>query len=549
MSDTDKTKAQLIAELVQMREHIANLESSEAERKNALVSSKAQLAETQQVAKLGSWNLDLVVQKLHWSDETYRLFDKNMNEFTPIFDEFARLVHPDDLTTMINNFNLSIESDDNPYHVTLRIINDSKREWIMEAHGIVKRNAQHEPLSIFGTAQDVTERVLTQSRLIEAERKSAAASRAKSAFLAHMSHEIRTPMNGIIGTADLLLEMEEDDERYKYVQIIKQSGSTLISILNDILDVSKIEAGQLQLDLQDFALKELLNGISAMFEFELNKKQLSLLYDINADVPDIIVSDPNRLRQILVNLIGNAAKFSHKKGKIQLYISTKENDSGTTKDHLCLQFKVTDSGIGIPKKQQEKIFDPFVQADNSVTRKFGGTGLGLQICKQLCQLLGGEIHIENSDNTGTTLVFYIQVKLGQTIKSPPTQCTYSRKSAQDTKLLLAEDNLVNQQVAHALLRRLGYTTKIVSNGKEAIEEALTSDYDIILMDCHMPILDGYEATRRLREKEQFKNIPIIAMTASASKEERKLCKKIGMSDFIAKPIDLHSIKATLSRWH
>ncbi len=554
MKDQNKTNNQLIAELNELRERVSEMEQSETEWlqvKNELEDSKAQLAESQLVAKLGSWNLNFAEQKLEWSDETYRLFDKNRVEFTPSFEEFARLVHADDLETMKTNFNKALESNDSPYHVVIRIVNDSRREWVMEAFGVVKRDEENKPLGIFGTAQDVTERVLTHDRLIEAEKKASAASQAKSEFLAHMSHEIRTPLNGIIATADLLLELEEEGDRNRYVQIIKQSGSVLMSILSDVLDFSKIEAGKMLLDFHSFSLKDLLSDISVAFEPELNKQQIALRCQVSTDVPDIIISDPNRLRQILFNLLGNSVKFNQKNGVINLHVSTfdDKNNHVNSGEFICIQFKVEDTGIGIPSEHKERIFESFTQADRSVTRQFGGTGLGLRICKQLCQLMGGDIHLESAEGIGTSVMFRIPVKTGSAIKQSQISLAQSTKMAQETRILLVEDNPINRQVACALLKALGYTINIAENGENAIDSILVNNYDIVLMDCQMPIMDGYEATRRLREEEKFKNLPIIAMTASVTKEERMRCKEVGMNDFIAKPIDMRSVKATLSKWH
>ena len=393
----------------------------------------------------------------------------------------------------------------------------------------------------------------TQDQLINSEKNATAASMAKSEFLAHMSHEIRTPMNGIIAMSDLLLNLNTnlDYEHSEYLRIIKHSGAALLSILNDILDISKIEAGKMILDMQRFKLKDVINDVSALFKSDLNKKNIDFHCMINVDVPDVIISDSTRLRQILSNLLGNAVKFTQVNGNISLHISThEETKSETTDDTLCLEFKITDSGIGIPEEQQKYIFEAFTQADKSVTRKYGGTGLGLQICQRLCQLMDGDIKLISTKDIGTTIIFHIKVKSanGKKIKNRSTQLK-SKTDPCDTSILLVEDNPINQKVAAAILNKLGYTVTHVDNGKKAVEEAYNNNYDIVLMDCQMPIMDGYEATRKLRDENNFNKLTIIAMTASATPEEQKTCKQVGMNDFISKPIDINSVRNTLLKWH
>ncbi|NRB41689.1 MAG: response regulator [Pseudomonadales bacterium] len=390
-----------------------------------------------------------------------------------------------------------------------------------------------------------------QENLMASEKKATAASCAKSEFLALVSHEIRTPMNGITAMADLLLDIVQGEKQREYANIIKQSSSALLSIVNDILDISKIESGRLELELKPFNLQNVLNEVSALFAAQVSKKEIDFQCLASADVPKSIISDATALRQILINLLSNAMKFTGDNGDISLHVGlAKDNSQTKAVDHIGLTFTVKDSGIGIPIDKQSKVFEAFTQADSSITRKFGGTGLGLHICKQLCELMGGDIQLESLTGEGTTVIVNIDVGLAKVIDDLAQESTaIPSVPVSDESILLVEDNQVNQKVASAILKKLGYKVHIVDNGIQAIEEAFSNHYDIILMDCQMPIMDGYTATRKLRLDKRCCNIPIIAMSAGVTRDEQLNCKEAGMDDFIAKPINIDLVRTVLARWH
>ena len=383
-----------------------------------------------------------------------------------------------------------------------------------------------------------------------------AASDAKSGFLANMSHEIRTPMNGVIGMIDSLLGTSLTVGQRESAQTIQSSAYSLLLIINDILDFSKIEAGKMTFEQVDFDLKEIIKNTIDLMATLAQGKGLHLSECIQEGTATDLVGDPTRLRQVLLNLLSNAIKFSEE-GSVLLEIAqTSEID-----DEVEISFSVHDTGIGMSEEAQEKLFQSFTQADTSTTRKYGGTGLGLAICRKLVELMGGTIEATSTLGKGSTFSFSLQFTKQKSFVSidraptavselSPAKTTADPASANGTRILLAEDGKTNQMVAVQVLKKLGYTADIALNGREAVEAWRHKKYDIILMDCNMPEMDGYEATRKIRELEAERNLKptqIIAMTASVMMEDRELCIAAGMNDFTTKPVDQHALKTALTR--
>jgi len=364
------------------------------------------------------------------------------------------------------------------------------------------------------------------------EKKLKEALKIKENFLANMSHEIRTPMNAILGYTNLLQKRALDEESTLYVSTIQRSGESLLSIINDILDLSKIEAGMMRIEEAPFSIREIVHSAETMFSNKTKEKGLLLKVNVEPTVPDTLLGDATRLTQVLVNLMGNALKFTHT-GEITLNVTSPEND----KTNAEIRFEITDTGIGIEKEKLEKIFERFSQAEDSTTRKYGGTGLGLSIVKDIVSLQDGRLKIRSRPGEGTKVVFTIPYKIADTGYTPLHNDKNNRppKFSKNLKILLVEDNRINQDLMAHLFKEWNVEFSVTENGMEAIAILKKERFDIVLMDIQMPEMDGYTATREIRETLKL-DMPVIAMTAHTMEGEREKCLGYGMNEYISKPI-------------
>lgn len=473
----------------------------------------------------------------------------------------------------------SIEDQLGPQAYEMRLLPINWDQWIAVLRNITERKASEQRLK--ENAQELEQK---NEELEKALTEAREATRMKSRFLANMSHEIRTPMNGVLGMTDFLLGTTLNDEQREYAESIKRCADSLLGLIDDILDLSRIEAGKLRLDHAEFALEPAIAETASTFALQARAKGLEFASAIAPEVPPWAVGDPGRLRQVLVNLLGNAIKFTER-GRVSLTAELARQ----TADSLLLKFTVRDTGIGISRGQQGRLFDTFTQVDESNTRKYGGTGLGLAISKQLVEMMGGQIGLESEPGKGSQ--FWFTASLGKSAKGGPSRggdrsgkakvemrvrqapaapITVAKSGAGTSntgtaqraespaqgspglgsmRILLAEDNEINQRITLRLLQKLGLAADAVVNGRQAVEAIEKRKYDLVLMDCQMPDMDGFEATAVIRSREGAgRRHTICALTANAMDGDRERCLAAGMDDYISKPVGLEKLREALDRW-
>lgn len=401
---------------------------------------------------------------------------------------------------------------------------------------------------------DLSEQKRVLRELNEEKARAEHANRTKSSFLANMSHEIRTPLAAILGFTELMNSCENPNERSMFANVVSRNGNALIKLIDDIIDLTRVEAGRLQLERVDFEIRELINEITTLFRTPIENKKLKLHVKIDPRTPDRINSDPTRIRQILINLLGNAMKFTQR-GSVSLLVETQFKNGSIS----CVNFSVTDTGIGMTKEQAQKLFEPFCQADESTTRRFGGSGLGLALSRKLAKALGGEVKIKECiPGKGCTFLASVEAVPAKYETKTSSQPTNSKASPPQrgriARILLVEDSIDNQMLIKLLLSKAGMSVDVASNGSEGVKMAESNEYDVVLMDMQMPVLDGYAATEQLRQNGYDR--PIIALTAHAMIEDRQRSMELGCDAHLTKPLDskllvetISDLRGRISRFH
>ena len=491
-------------------------------------------------ARIGGWSLDLVSQVLTWTPMT-RVIHEVPEDFVPELDKAINFYKEGESRETIQRLLEEAMVTGEGWSVDLQFVTYKGREIWVSAKGDVEMS-RGKAVRLYGSFQDITQRKAIEHDL-EQQRQ------ARSRFLANMSHEIRTPMNGIMGMLNLLSRTELDEQQSRYIELSEISVNSLLTVINDILDFSKIDAGKLEIRREDFDVRTLLSEVCDIMAMRADAKNTSVDLEMFTGAESFIHADPDRLRQLMTNLVGNAVKFTEA-GRIDVKARLEHSRDGK----CWLICTVLDTGIGIEPERLEGLFEAFEQIDDSTTRRQGGTGLGLTICKQLTELMGGWITAHSKLGVGSDFTFGFPVQVVARQHGDPEKSSHSSsRHSLVGKVLIVEDNEINQILVEELLQDVGLRCETVCNGQEAIETLSDrfEDFSLVLMDCQMPILDGYEATRRLRSGAagpEARSIPIVALTANAIEGDREKCLTSGMDDYLAKPIEPEALENTLARW-
>jgi PAS domain S-box-containing protein len=537
----------------------------------------------------GVWDWDIKTDHAVYSTRWKEMLGYTEEDIQPTNQEWQKRIHPDDQASVASTMQAYLAGSISIYRVEYRLkCKDGSYKWILGRGMVVSRDQQGLPLRMIGTHTDIT--TLKEAELILQKHKEAAeldvkvktlalvnqtqnmqenvsqqvaqlteklknsttkaeeAVQLKSQFLSNMSHEIRTPINAILSIAFLTLQTDLTAQQQNYLSKIDSSAKWLIGILDDILNFSKLEAGKVELEYHQFELNSVISMLKTVATPLLADKKVYLSFEVESSIPSVLIGDSLRLGQILLNLISNAIKFTHT-GSVTLRVQL----LSLVAEQACLNFSVTDTGIGLDMNHKNKLFDAFNQADNSTTRLYGGTGLGLSISKQLVQAMGGQISVESQENVGSCFSFMITLnaKLDTIVTAfPKTSLKHEVKfpGLLNARVLVVEDNLILQEIMPDILGQEGMLVDLANNGLEALALLDDNDYAAVLMDCQMPIMDGFEATKRIRANPRFNTLPIIAMTGNVDNNDHQRCLDFGMNGFISKPVDWEQAFLTLDHW-
>jgi PAS domain S-box-containing protein len=536
-------------DLAGIAQRMAQLVRAHAIARQQLHASEQRLLLAVQGSNMGLWDWNLQTHHVHFSDEWAAMLGYAVSDLAPHYTSLIGLLHPDEALRFGNEIGAYFDAhrtDTFRTEVQLRC-KDGAYKWVAFTGRVVEYDAHDEPVRATGVSMDISAHKAYEQAMAAARDAAQATSRAKGDFLANMSHEIRTPMNGILGLTELCLATELNTEQRGYIEMVHTSARSLLTVINDILDFSKIEANKLDIEHLPFNLSQVIRHTLAPLKLRAGGRDIPLHTELAPSLPEWVAGDADRLRQVLLNLVGNAVKFTDS-GHVTLGV---EVLSATPSTHALLRFSVQDTGIGIAPDRLASVFDAFSQADTSISRRFGGTGLGLTISSRLVRLMGGQLQVSSQLGEGTRFWFDLELALAQA--PAPDLSPASEKLPHGLRVLVAEDHPINQVVSRKILEHLGQQVTLVSNGELAVaafvEQAADQPFDLVFMDIQMPVLDGFAAARRLREHEAplGRHTPIVAMTAHAMEGYREQCLAGGMDGYVTKPVERRQLVQEMRR--